>query len=317
MLESVMEPLAALDTALTGTFRRPDSPAARPAPARHGAQREHEDIESGLRYSRSDGISLYVQTRQGDIVRLRVKSDQSLSAWAPEPDHGDRVVAETTVSARTATRVSLSLKGSLNTDELAALSALFERVGALAETFRSGDLPSLFAEARALELDAEQLAAVALKRRSSTRLTYAAPAARASTSTPPVSEVPLAGARAQAAARGSETVGDVTVAESVAPSDALRARSDDARYSFRAITDFLTRLIDDLERFESPAPANGDGRAPSIDTSVKLKLFASIVVTLSEADAPGAGGAPSPAPDLLPNVIDSIAEQSEHLDALA
>lgn len=324
-----MEALSALDPALTGSFRRPDANAVRPAPERPRAAKEHADIETGLRYTRSDRTSLYVQTQEGDIVRLRIKSTQSLTAKTSQSEDGDRVVAETSVRARSTTRLSLSVKGDLNNDELTALRTVFEQLGALAERFFSGGLLGVLAQADTLQMDPEQLATVALKLRSSTRLTYTGspPAPVPTTALPPQAAKEPAPAADPADSAPVVVDADPTSApkdvpapaaeDAVAPPEAAQAPPDGALFLFRAILDFLTQLIDELERVEAPAAPSSDGASPSIDVSLKLKLFASIVVTLSETAVPDASDAASPEVDLLPAVIDSIVDQSEHLDALA
>lgn len=324
---------------------RPLAAAQRTDARAHGHDRDGDSAETRIKYKRFEGTSLYVQTQEGDTVRLRIRSRESMHIHSSQSSRDDAVVAETRVRSNSSTRLALTVKGDLNADELAALRAVFEQASALADEFFAGDLPAVFAQASALDFDSDQIAHATLRLRTSERLTYTAvaqrpvfegdsapaPASTAARAPAPASNEPAV-AQAQTAApvtpvavtpeatAAEETSGDIVpaaAAPATEPADTAGAVSAqlDGLQVFRTILGFLTELLDTLEETAPAEPgsaADGVYSATSIDLSLKLRLFSSIVVTINEVQGPEAGVS-----DFVPEVIDRMATETDGVNALA
>ena len=84
----------------------------------------------------------------------------------------ETTVAETSLAAKSSTKVSLKVKGDLNSDELAAIQSIFVQSASLADEFFAGDYAAAFEAASGLEIDGQQLAKVSLRFAVRESLTY-------------------------------------------------------------------------------------------------------------------------------------------------
>ena len=161
-----------------------------PAPANGGPARSHDchggashcsqtadDSAATLRYRRTERAGLYIVTKEGDVVRLRIKVSDSLSAVASDGTDDGSQVAQLTVDASSSVKISFHVDGDLNADELDAIRGVVEQVGALADKFFAGDVPAAFAAAQDLNIDGSQLAKVGLRLSVRESVTYRGPAA--------------------------------------------------------------------------------------------------------------------------------------------
>jgi hypothetical protein len=146
--------------------------------------RASDDSTATLRYRRSERTALYIQTQEGDVVRLRIKVRDSATASGSGGNGGDKPVAELSVNARSSVKISFHVDGNLNADELAAIQDVVEQVGTLADEFFAGDVPAAFAAAQDLNIDGSQLAKVGLRLSQHQSVTYRGPAPASSAPAP-------------------------------------------------------------------------------------------------------------------------------------
>ncbi|MEM1262869.1 MAG: hypothetical protein AAGH76_10770 [Pseudomonadota bacterium] len=130
--------------------------------------------------------TIRIRTQEGDIVRLDLRQRERLSATAAAASvpGGSAELTEIDFSSRTGIR--LSVDGDLNDDELAAISNVVEQASRIADDFFGGDLGAAFANANALDVDAEQLARVNLRFRFSETTQVALANERTTTAAPSV-----------------------------------------------------------------------------------------------------------------------------------
>jgi hypothetical protein len=295
-----------------------------------------------LRYRRAERTALYIQTQEGDVVRLRIEVRDGAVATLSGDD--GTALAEISVDARSSTKISFHVDGDLNADELAAIRSVIEQASGLAQEFFAGDLPKAFAAAQGLDIDASQLAKVGLRLGVREQVTYSAarlptgPAAvaPAPTAAPPSVPAALPAPAVEPAAPvavATPTTTDAAPApapetaplaqtappETPPPRDATEptpaARPalpalDLATGALATIADFLDRL---LEVFDA-APA--DSSAGSIDLSLKLKIFQSAVFHLSVSQPAAAADSTSALP-LVTETLDALAAARAPLDARA
>src|SRR5690606_13188218 len=99
---------------------------------------------ASLRYRRSERAALYIETQEGDIVRLRDKVSSGLDGRVGQA-RGECDVGELGVKARSDVRIRFTVEGDLNAEELAAIRSVVEQVGGLAEELFAGDAAEAFA----------------------------------------------------------------------------------------------------------------------------------------------------------------------------
>jgi hypothetical protein len=126
---------------------------------------------AALRFRRSERTALYIETQEGDVVRLKIKVRDSLHAATHTGDDGATL---TEVAASSTIKIRFSVEGDLNADELAAIRSVVEQATAIAGEFFAGDAPEAFAAAAGLEIDGAQLARVGLRLAVREQLGYAA-----------------------------------------------------------------------------------------------------------------------------------------------
>ena len=302
-----------------------------------------ETSVAALRYRRSERTALYIETQEGDVVRLRIKVRSALDAKVGA-SKGEVNLEEMRVSARSDVKIRFSVDGDLNAEELAAVRSVVAQASGLAAELFAGDAPEAFATAAALEIDGAELARVALKLSVREHLTYSwrgsyrpapaplppkpeqpepapsEPATDAPAAEPPApaAETPTAASAAPAAASGAVVDATDTPAEPVtadaAPADAPRpaTSTDSTSSALDTIAKFLAHLLDALAE---PAPAV-DGDAPSIALSLKLRVFKSVALTLAATQV-AAPEEPASGVPLLGETLDALAAHEAPLDARA
>lgn len=275
---------------------------------------------ASLRYRRTEKVGLFIQTQEGDSVRLRFKTKETLKLDAAQVQAGDETTNAVELRSRNNSKISISIKGDLNADELAAIQQAFEQATALAGEFFAGGVDAAFEGAAALNFDAEQLARVHLRARSSERLTYSArgfgsePTIPETPETPPEIEVPAEGAPAEMDIDGSGAdeqvdpgAGGAEIEEALAPSESeessegMESEEPQALDPRQIIGDFLSRLTQALAG-DSDSQTTG-----ALDFSLKIRVFRSTLLTLSETRAPEEPGIP----ELVPDTLDALAEQEQ------
>jgi hypothetical protein len=276
--------------------------------------RASDDSTATLRYRRSERTALYIQTQEGDVVRLRIKVRDSATATGSGGNGGDTPVAELSVNARSSVKISFHVDGNLNADELAAIQDVAAQVGALADEFFAGDVPAAFAAAQNLNIDGSQLAKVGLRLSQHQSVTYRGPAlappaaaeqpapaalpAPAETTPVVADPAPAAPAEAEAVPDPAATEAPVEAAETAAPaagtSDEAAPPAADAAPAaspapaptsvagsvLATIGDFLHQL---LAALGAPAESTDGATQASLSLSLKLRLFAVAVVNVAAA----------------------------------
>ncbi|MEQ1773814.1 MAG: hypothetical protein ABL891_08525 [Burkholderiales bacterium] len=311
------------------------APVAQPAlPA---ATESTAESATALTYRRTEKTALYIQTQEGDTVRLKIKSREAVDAASATAQSGDTVVSELQLAARSSTKIAISVEGDLNPDELAAIQSVVEQAGELADAFFAGNLPSAFSDAAALQIDASQLSQVGLRLSMREQTTYAhlgaqralpapapvpapasapvaAPAAAVTTATAPDGAAPATAAEPVATAPA--TTPAAPAGDTASPVAADNAPPLPAAAGVRqTITGFLHQLLDTLGA--AAQPQNGADSSASIHMALKIKIFQSVLMTASSsAIAPaGAGTAaatnPSALPALVPETLDALAAQQQ------
>lgn len=291
-------------------------------------------LSAALRYRRSERAALYIETREGDVVRLNIRARSALHA-AVGAAHGETRFEEVSVSSGTTAKIRFSADGDLNAEELAAIRSVVEQATGLAAEFFAGDARDAFAAAASLDIDGAQLARVGMRLSMREHVTYSAAghhrsaAAPVAELPPPKLEAPAASSEVPAAAAADGAAAPVAAA----PADAAEAAAapataaavdashekvpvPDAPPGFAGalatIAEFLAYLRDSLAE---PLPA-GERDGASIALSLKLKIFHSVALTLAATQAPASDDPASGVP-LLGETLDALAAHAEPLDATA
>jgi hypothetical protein len=332
---------------------RVQSGAEESHPLRHGHNGErsqardgNEGSEQNLSYQRTENSVLKIRTQEGDVVALRIRVGESIKLATDSDVDSGTEVAETSLSTKSSTKVSLRVKGELNDDEMAAIQAVFVQSAALADAFFAGDYAAAFASASALEVDAHQLAKASLRLRVGESLTYSgsglqpillgapsdAQAAPIESSAP---VVPAAGAQTSepetVAAKPEVSVPAPDTAESstaIEPEAAFPAPTSASAFWFAAVIDFVGKLI---ETFDGPADAGDSEAVDSVESSasdpsrkvelnlsLKLRIFSSMLVEIGNGAVSTSESSTESLPALVPATIEALAsEQDPGLDAVA
>jgi methionine-rich copper-binding protein CopC len=288
---------------------------------------------ASLKYRRSERTSLYIKTQEGDVVRLKFRTREavSLETAHAEGEHGE--VSELSLKTRSASKLSVSVKGDLSAAELAAIQDTIEQATELAEDFFAGDVAAAFEGASALEIDGGQLARVKLKMKTMEHITYSARAVSLGMPTqvgaPQVDSNVVAddghhresdsGVRIESEPRVVLSEGATEAAD--APDDATSPEGDlmpaapdegespvegppslsSSAEVFRSIGSFLTKLMDAF------GAQQGGGSASVLDVSLKLRVFESTLVTLSQMRM----DSEAPVSPLLHETIDALEAQEQ------
>ncbi len=312
---------------------------------RHHSRRHHQpttheeatpnqanDSAASMTYKRTERVGLFIQTTEGDAVRLRFGTRERLTIDQAQGEEG--TAGEVAMTSRTNSKISISIKGDLNADEMAAIQQTFEQATALADEFFAGNLQAAFEGAAALNFDGEQLARVSLKASLKQQLTYSSsgftPAA------PPAEAPPRIGGPAGEApsevgspdemhihdpdstagtVEGSSPSAETAELEEQAPPAEVGEPTEEATPETSATFDpaqiigtFLSRLAESLS---GASESEGNGL---LDFSLKVRVFKSTLLTLSEIRAPEE----PQMPELVPETLDALAElQQAPVDEVA
>jgi hypothetical protein len=216
-LNSSTSPVSALE-AVTSSLRRVLS-----AVSDMGHWLDHVSSTAvGLHAVSKQRTSIEIQTKDGDVVRLRFASRSSMDIGAASVASNDKTVTTGSVSVSQQERFALSIDGDLDADELKAIGDVIVRVDALAKEFFNGDVDAAFAHAATLNIDSDELATVAVRLSQRQRIAVTA----AHVSSPSQPQQPAVPATSSVPA--SVKTGDVTPAlqaqpesEVIGPNEAL------------------------------------------------------------------------------------------------
>lgn len=309
-----------------------------------------ETSVAALRYRRSERTALYIETQEGDVVRLSIKVRSALDANVGQTK-GEVDIAELRVNARSAVRVRFSVEGELNAEERDAIQSVVEQASGLAAELFAGDVPEAFATAAALEIDGTQLARVGLRMSVREHLTYSARSDYRSVAAPLPSPVPEQLKPAQTESGSSESVpseqanapaattsvpavttspsvsaapeasSDVAVEPTDGPAEPATPEPASAEAPVPAATpNSTTAVLDTIGKFlahllDSLAhpPAGGDD-TPSMALSLKLRVFKAVTLTLAATQVSAPDERTSGMP-LLADTLDALAAHEEPVDA--
>lgn len=300
-------PLAATESAPSRA-----SPAAQPA--------ADAQSSAALSYGRSERTSLFITTQEGDTVELKIKTREAAALDASAS--GDQLLTELKLNTQSTTSIAFTVNGNLSADELTAIRGVIEQAGALAQQFFDGQLPNAFAAAQSFHIDATQLANVGLRMSFREQLTYsqigpsrpavAPPPSIAATPALPVATVPTTLDPAATPVASTEPVS--ASAMTTNENSALPAANSEIKVSpqhmvqaLDLIRGFLSQLMD---KFATPAASGTGANAPSLELSLKLKIFQSMVTTAA-ANAPPDAGAGTALPALVPDTLDALAARQD------
>ena len=284
-----------------------------------------DDSAATLRYRRTERAGLYIVTQEGDVVRLRIKVSDSVTASTSDGTDAGTQVAQLAVDARSSVKISFHVDGDLNAGELDAIRDVVEKVGALADQFFAGDVPAAFAAAQDLNIDGSQLAKVGLRLSVRESVTYggpalaaAAPAAPAPTPAPPASvpavsttgddaPPPAKPAPSTSSPADAPAASDATAnvpSTDPAPAPVTPAPTSVAGNALATIGDFLHQLLAVLG--PQTVPSHG-GTQASLSLSLKLRIFAATVAHLTIAAPPATDGADGKTAPLVGDTLDALA----------
>jgi hypothetical protein len=292
-----------------------------------------------LRYRRTERTALYIETQEGDVVRLRIKVRDAVNG-STRTDGSDNPTTELAVNMRSSVKIRFSVEGNLSADELAAIESVVTQAAELAEDFFTSGVQDAFATAAGLDIDGDTLAHVGLKLSVRERLTYSAsgvyqlpPAGAPEAPTPPAS-APVEDAPAPVAAppAAEAPVGEVSAPpatpEEPAPMDTPAAEdapvtvptptAPPATVAVNALATIAEFIRDLLEVLAAP-PADGEGTtAASVDMSLRLRIFQSVVRNVAAVDRPAPGDTDSAAgAPLVADTLDALAARHQPLDTRA
>lgn len=140
------------------------------------------------RWTVDQKLGIRLITQEGDVVRIKLRQSEGLQASAAQRGAD----AYASVSSYSRSRFSISVQGSLNQDELDAISDVLDQVDDIASEFYSGDAAAAFADASALSFDPAVLAKVGLKMSQTTSLRVSGVSIGAPAPTPPAPTSPPA-----------------------------------------------------------------------------------------------------------------------------
>jgi hypothetical protein len=210
-----------------------------------------------LTYRRSERTTLLIQTQEGDIVELKIKARDALSLDSATLETDDTLVSELQLRSASSIKISISVNGDLNEDELAAIQSVVEKAGTLADKFFAGDVEGAFADASALQMDGTQLASVGMRLSMRERLTYEhLGVSRPPLAAPPVS-VPQAASTEPGTAASTAAVDTTTPG---APDNQASAVGAGNPFDFsvallQTLGEFITQLRDTLGADQTPLHA--------------------------------------------------------------
>ncbi|MGE0861109.1 MAG: hypothetical protein AB7P42_18495, partial [Gammaproteobacteria bacterium] len=275
---------------------------------------------AAMTWQRTESTSLYLTTQEGDVVELNVMARDRASASAAQASDGSTEVAQFDLSSSSKLKLSFSVKGDLNSDELAAISDVVAQVGELADDFFNGGLPEAFATAESMAIDGSQLATVALRMSVREQFTYSGaafgPTIKALPSRMPMTQAAFPAMSSAPPAPVDTRSEDASTAAETATSEPKAAVTATPRAptatgnALDLVRGFLGKLMNTL--------GDEGGKTGTVDFSLKLKMFQSAVTSISVARVEPKAEAPEPLPALVPDTLDAIAaKQAPPLQAVA
>lgn len=278
------------------------------------------DAAAALSYRRSEGTSLFIKTQEGDLVKLKISSRESMSMSATLSQDGEQTVATVGKESSSSLSVSFDVEGDLNEEELAAIRSVIEQTGELAEQFFNDDVAGAFAAASSMQIDASQLANVGLRMSLREQMTYSAknlprndsvmplpaatplpaPAATATPATAPSTAVSTPASAPTAAPAQTSTTPTPAPAQTPASEPTPATPTQSAPDVIRR---FLTQLMDKLS-------TPGSVTSASLDMSLKLRIFQSVVTSAAETKAAETSTEPALSP-LVPETLDAMAARQD------
>lgn len=277
---------------------------------------------ASMNWQRTERTSLYLTTQEGDVVELNIAARDSANASAAQANDGSTEVAQFDLTSSSKLKLSFSVKGDLNSDELAAISDVVAQVGELADDFFNGGLPEAFASAESLAIDGAQLATVALRMSVREQFTYSGAAFGPTIKTLP-SRMPAAQTAAPVATSATPATAEAgsddpatTAPAATTASEPRSALAEPPRAptstgnALDLVRGFLGKLMNTL--------GDESGKTSTVDFSLKLKMFQSAVTSISVARVEPKTEAPEPLPALVPETLDAIAaKKAPPLQAVA
>ncbi len=127
-----------------------------------------------LRISGRREASVSIQTQDGDIVEISLRSATSVSAGSTVAVAGDTGASETTLNGSRERTLQIHVNGSLDADERKAIRKLLHRIDKAARKFFSGDLAKALHKLDKLKLKGDELASVAVNLSRQRTIDYAA-----------------------------------------------------------------------------------------------------------------------------------------------
>lgn len=275
---------------------------------------------ASMNWQRTERTSLYLTTQEGDVVELNIAARDSASA--AQASDGSTEVAQFDLTSSSKLKLSFSVKGDLNSDELAAISDVIAQVGELADDFFNGGLPEAFASAESLAIDGAQLATVALRMSVREQFTYSGAAFGPTIKTLP-SRMPAAQTAAPVAASATPATAKAGSENPVATPPAATTASEpksaldeppraptSTGTAFDLVRGFLGKLVNTLGQ-DSDKPS-------AVDVSLKVKMFQSAITSISAASVKPKEETAEPLPALVPETLDALAaKQAPRLQAVA
>ena len=101
---------------------------------------------------------LQIHTKEGDLITLRFSNKVAAAVSSQQSTQGGTTQQSTSIDLHSRSRVSVEIKGDLNSDELAAVNDLVGKVSDLASQFYGGDVGATLTQATNLSYDTTQLA---------------------------------------------------------------------------------------------------------------------------------------------------------------
>ena len=239
------------------------------AAAQAGSVAQETVVAVGVRFTQTQKEKLEIVTQEGDTVRLSLRSRVEVSAGGVASTASDGAIGTTKNLAVAVTLVSgskfqISVDGHLNDDELAAIREVLIKVEALAEDFFQGNVQAAFAAAAQLDIDAEQLASVALDLSLKQRLrvsgfvqSAAAPSLVAPAPIAPWTALPVLDRTASEPPPGAVAAAAVSVPADAGAAPVSAPQPDSAVSPGLTISGYLRQVLDALREAGSTGQASG------------------------------------------------------------
>lgn len=222
---------------------------------------------AGARLTQTEKTRIEFVTQEGDTVRLSLRSRLDVSAVGVESASADGVYSAGAVNLISGSKLQISVEGDLNDDELAAIRDVLAKVEVLAEDFFQGNVQEAFAAAADLDIDAGQLASVALDLSLKQRLrvsgfvqTAPAPQLVAPAPIAPESALPVPDATGSEPLPGADPAAAISVPADAAAAPVSAAQPDSALSPGFTISGYLRQVLDSLRESGNPGQGSGSWR---------------------------------------------------------